>query len=326
MANILKRSNHPVEVKKIHLRLWSLRSEIEAALKKKLDDNPGVPLEEIDISDVRHFYGQLNDSSISSSQEPSATEEVEGEGEVVVKEDEETEAADELLDSSGNAMDDDALAMMAALQGDDEEAEEEEEDDAAALAAAMLEGQVPTESEDLEEEQEEDDAAALAAAMLEGQVPTTNEVEEENLEEESLNEVDSSRPSNLPAFKRLRPQEENTHYGFTLISDINMDQILIFSTHGFSYGQTVVVEFLIPNRFDLMVKVIHIADIGRNSRIISKDKLTHRLQCIFTYSLPGSRGKLRSFLQSVEPEIPPPVQKVKKDEDDDDDDFDDLGF
>ncbi len=57
---IHNKSGHPVEVKKISIRLWSLRDEIEAAIERRIKEceAAGVPLF---IDDIKNFYN-LNTS------------------------------------------------------------------------------------------------------------------------------------------------------------------------------------------------------------------------------------------------------------------------
>ncbi len=52
---IHNKSGHPVEVKKISIRLWSLRDEIEAAIERRIKEceAAGVPLF---IDDIKKFY------------------------------------------------------------------------------------------------------------------------------------------------------------------------------------------------------------------------------------------------------------------------------
>lgn len=52
MTNLLNKSNHPVEVKKVKVLIWTLRSEIEAAIGKQLKENA----ENVDISEIQTFY------------------------------------------------------------------------------------------------------------------------------------------------------------------------------------------------------------------------------------------------------------------------------
>ena len=64
---IYNKSGHPVEVKKISIRMWTLRDEIEAALERRMKEceAAGIPLF---IEDIKKFYklnmkAPLTDSS-----------------------------------------------------------------------------------------------------------------------------------------------------------------------------------------------------------------------------------------------------------------------
>lgn len=327
MSNIINKSNHPVEVKKINVKIWRLRDEIEAGIAQRIkseghsDDSP------VFIEDIKEYYINILNTDVP-------TADATGEGDA-------GEAEDSDLDSSGNPMDDDALEMMAALGGGGDTAETKEDkteedkpevdDEAAALAAEMLgdQGITPdaTKSDGAknndENEGEEDEAAALAAQMLADQglggetEATTTDTEETKSKKELTRE----------AFTRVRPNEDKIVNGFLLLSDVNMDQMMIFAQGTYIHGQNIVVDFLVPKSFSQMLEVSNSVNIGRNSKIISQSRPEYRLQCKFQFKFPGERTELRSFLQSVTPDIPEPPKKLKKpDSDDDDDDFDDLGF
>jgi hypothetical protein len=66
MSSIYNRSSHPVEIKKISIRLWSLRDEIEAALVRRIKEceAAGIPLY---IDDIKKFYN-LNPSETLAEQ------------------------------------------------------------------------------------------------------------------------------------------------------------------------------------------------------------------------------------------------------------------
>lgn len=297
MSNVINKSNHPVEIKKISLSIWSLRDEIEAAISEKLKEHDGEG--EVDIEDIKNYYTSILNREISDD-------------------DDEDEERQDNVDSSGNPMDEDAAAMMAALQGDggdeeeadpeasEEESEEEEDDEAAKLAAEMLGDQAGAGEED-------DEAAKLAAEMLDGQ--GGGDSDETETEE---------RPKE---FKRPTPEDDKVIEGFLMLSDINMETIMTFTKGPFLLGQNIVIRFNIPNSFILLASVTNCFDISRNSKIISKTKPSHRIHCQFEFKFPSERTTLRDFLKSIEPTIPAPPKKIKRpDSEDDDDDFDDLGF
>ncbi len=215
-ANIKNKSNHPVEIKKIGIDIWTLRSEIESAIEKKIQQG-----NESDISDIKNFYEAITDTSLES-----------------------------------------------------------------------LEVQVPNES--IEE--------------------TSNNEEEEATKEK---------------FQRVFPSKKISGHSF--LADINMEGILFFSMQKFTHGQSVIINFNIPKDFSVSAQVIKSVDIASTSRIISETKPRYRILAKFVYYFENEKDQLRSFLQSIEPTRPEPIQKVNKESQDmsqndlpDDDEFGDL--
>ena len=326
MSNIINKSNHPVEIKKIPIRTWRLREEIEAAIAVELELNPDTPPNEVDITNIKEYYIGILNQDINTPSDEATPEE------------------DSNLDSSGNPMDDDALAMMAALGGgeesspdteeasedkadeqqdsDDSEEASEEDDEAAAMADAMLADQGMGENED-------DDAAALAAQMLADQGMREDDditaLAPQMLADQAPDQDEA--PAESKPFQRIKPLKQNMGEGFVLLSDMQMDHILFFSNRPYIHGQNIIIEFVIPKPFNIMVEVSMISNVGKTSKIIRNNSSPNRIAGKMLYKFPGERSQLREFLQSIEPEIPEPPKKLKKpDSDDDDDDFDDLGF
>lgn len=257
---IIGKSNHPVTVKRIEVKVWKLRDEIEEAIAKRLIDT-NSNIEDVDIEDIKAFYSQN------------------------VSEDE-TPAQNDNLDSSGNPMDDDALEMLQAMNSP-------EEDDAEAQALAMLEGQ------GLKPEVEK-----MADAILE----------------------DDSKNTNHVVFKRISPHPDKVSPGFTLLSDINMLEILVFTKEAYTHGSSIVLEFQIPKKFIMSAEVIKCVNISRNSKIISETRPKFRVQAAFKYLHENEKESLRAFLESIEVDIPPSPKKFKRITEDEDDDFEDLGL
>jgi len=306
MSSILNKSNHPVTVKKIKISVWTLRDEIEAAIKSKIDANGGDS-SNIDISDIQEYYTKNHHEEIDED--------------------------DSDLDPSGNPMDEDAKAMMAALGGggDTESSDEatdkandnsddsnEEESEEEKMASDMLEGQGVSTKEEASEETE---AEKMAREMLEGQ-GAPEESSKESTTENNQNPAQAS-------FQRVTPDKETHNKGFIFLSDINMEQALLFTRETYTTGSNVVIQFNIPKPFTLTAEVLSSFSINRNSRVISESKPNYRIQCGLKFTFPGERTLLREFLKSVEPDIPPPPNKLKKPagaEDEEEDEFDDLGF
>lgn len=128
---------------------------------------------------------------------------------------------------------------------------------------------------------------------------------------------------------RVKPHAEKLSSGLTFLSDINMKEMIFFSKHGYTPGQSIVLEFLIPQKFILSARVLQSKQFSLNSKIISANKPDYRILAEFTFIQDGERTQLRNFLKSIEPEIPPPPKRLSKkdeDEDDDDEDLSDFGF
>lgn len=139
--------------------------------------------------------------------------------------------------------------------------------------------------------------------------------QEKHVEETSENEQTDSDDSSEqldPQFVRQAPDSAHIHYGFALLSDINMDSILIFSKKDFLKGQSLIVEFLIPNSFSVSVEVIQCSHYGMRSRIISETKPDYRLQTTFSYHFENERDNLRKFLKSIEPDIDQDKKSAEK--------------
>ena len=256
---IFNKSHHPVEIKKISIRIWSLRDEIEAAIERRMKEceAAGIPLY---IDDIKKFYNMRVDVPLTDDSN------------VVHLKDKKPESQDEMNN------------LMESL-GDEVKAEESEK----------------TESNDAETKESSN---------------TLNEAEE-ILAEQKLKGIEGENPNPFleRAFTRQAPNLDKISYGFSLLSDVNMETILSFAKESFLHGQSVVIEFLIPQTFIVSAEVTYCSHYALRSRIISSTKPDYRVQCKFTFAMPKERENLRNFLKSVEPNI---QEKKKKKESDDD--------
>lgn len=266
---IYNKSGHPIEVKKISIRLWTLRDEIEAAIGRRMKEceAAGVPLF---IDDIKRFYN-LN------LQTP--------------------------LNDESNVI---------ALHAKTEEAE--------SMANLM---------ESINEEvvaEAEAEAVEAVEAKQEVESKTFTEAEE-ILAEQNKQGVESKKPNPIldRPYQRQPPDLNKISYGFTLLSDINMDSILSFTKDKFLQGQSVVVDFLIPQSFMMTATVSYCHYYALRSRIISSTKPDYRLQCKFAYAIPRERETLRNFLVSIEPTLPSNLKKAKNELEKDPED-DSLGL
>lgn len=244
---IYNKSGHPVEVKKISIRLWSLRDEIEAALGRRMKEceAAGVPLF---IEDIKKFYNLIH-----GEQTP-----------------------DNVISLKKNSED--------------------------GMASLM---------EEISDEVKAEDAPADESKVL-------NEAEE-IVAEQTMQGLETKKPNPIleRPYQRQAPDLDKVSYGFILLSDINMEQMLSFTKDKFLQGQSVVVEFLIPQNFMMTADVTYCHHYARTSRIISSSKPDYRVQCRFAFSIPGERDNLRNFLKSIEPTLPQDKKKAKKETEDD---------
>ncbi len=272
MSSIYNRSSHPVEIKKISIRLWSLRDEIEAALVRRMKEceAAGIPLY---VDDIKKFYN-LNPSATLSEQSN------------VLQLHSNAEASPEA------SADDEGMAeFMAALK------EQQEEEKAR------------------EEGAEKTVEAAAESAPIDD--TTFQQADQILTEQKELGVANEKNPILDRPFVRQAPDLDKISYGFTLLSDVNMDNILTFTKKNFLIGQSVVVEFLIPRPFMMSAEIMYCHYYGMRSRIISEHRPEYRAQCRFTYQLSHERDALRAFLKSIEPQIPQMEKKKKKESEED---------
>ena len=240
---IYNKSSHPVEVKKISVRLWSIRDEIESAIGRRMKEceAAGVPLF---IDDIKAFYN-LN------LKEP--------------------------LNQQSNVI---PLKVV--------------------------------QNEEKVEEKTPEEAVANPESK-------TFDQAEEILAEQNKQGLETNKPNPIlqRPYTRQAPDLDKISYGFALLSDINMETILSFTKDKFLQGQSVVVEFLIPQNFIMTANVSYCHHYAMRSRIISSTKPDYRLQCRFEFSLPGERDTLRNFLKSIEPMIKPTEKKATNEAEED---------
>lgn len=251
---IYNKSGHPIEVKKISIRLWSLRDEIEAALGRRMKEceAAGVPLY---IEDIKKFYNLI----------------------------------------TGDKTPDNVIALK--------------KDSGDGMASLM---------EEIGDEVKADEKPEEVKAEADGESKVLNEAEE-IVAEQTLQGLETKKPNPIleRPYQRQAPDLEKLSYGFILLSDINMENMLSFTKDKFLQGQSVVVEFLIPQNFMMNADVTYCHHYARTSRIISSSKPDYRVQCKFNFSVPGERDNLRNFLKSIEPNLPLDKKKPKKESEDD---------
>lgn len=123
---------------------------------------------------------------------------------------------------------------------------------------------------------------------------------------ETDKQADEGEQSDDKAIFQRRPQNipsEKIYKGKFLLAEIEMDRIYFFSNKDFLPGQSIVLDFLIPNQFTLNADVVYCKAYNIQSRIISNNKLPYRVIAKFTFLRKGERTLLRRFMKSIEPDI-----------------------
>jgi len=242
-------SKAPVLIKKISIKLWTLRDEIEARIQEEISSDEN---KEVDLVKIKGLYTKSVNNNV-----------------VALK--------------SGNELDNSEDEMAKAMRG--EEVAEEPTDK-------------PTE--------ETSDSA---------------ESGETNIISINQNQIEVSlTPPNIP--------QEKIHRGKTILSEITMDKMFLFTNKFFTEGQSIVVQFCIPKSFILNADVLYCRPYNLKSKIISENSFSYRVMLRFTFLKEGERALLRQFLQSVEPEFQAEVktQSSEKESESGFDELDDLGL
>ena len=106
-------------------------------------------------------------------------------------------------------------------------------------------------------------------------------------------ERDSSEKNNIP--------DDKIYHASTILSEINMNDISFFSAQRFLEGQSIVIEFQIPQKFTVNAEVEYCRSYSMKSQVISKKKLPYRGRSRFTFAHPEEKNILRKFVSSIEP-------------------------
>lgn len=138
-----------------------------------------------------------------------------------------------------------------------------------------------------EEAASETEAPALEAA------PEAEESGEDKKEEATF--IVQRGSQNIPSEKQYR--------GMTVLGELGMDHMYFFCNHKFVEGQSIVIEFQVPNRFVINAEIAYCRAFNIRSRIISSVKLPYRVAVKFSFLKPGERTLLRDFIASVEPKV-----------------------
>lgn len=309
MTAIYGKTHHPVFVKKISLGLWSLRDEIESIILEKLNEygvTDPADLTPEQLEEIKNFYRAKENKQNSNVLQ------------FVKKEEASAPAATEALEAK---VEETAQEMTPPADGENPEAKPEEEKKEetppveAATGDVTTETTIPTEENKEATPVEAAPAATTTTTTTDTAVPIPAEIKKLNKE--------TSPFRKKPAL--LDPSKQSS--GVMVLSDVNMDEILLFSKLPFEYGQAIVIEFLIPQYFVVGAEVLSCNRYNLKSRIINPSRPEYRIRAKFNFQTVGERTLLRAFLKSIEPEIPVvKKKKVQAEETSADDDLSELGI
>ena len=230
-------SNDPVLIKKISLKIWSLRDEIESRIHDKIEE--GTPSENVDLVQIRESYTNQKQSSSNN-----------------------------ILSLKANAeLDTDEDEMARAMAGVEEETEKANE-------ATQEQASAPSES---------------------------NEASEQVEASSNLISIDQ----NIISISQKVPNisDDKISKGKTVLSEIGMDKMFFFCNKSFTEGQSIVIQFCIPNSFIVNADILYCRPFNLKSRIISQNNFTHRALIRFNFLKEGERALLRQFILSIEPDL-----------------------
>ena len=89
----------------------------------------------------------------------------------------------------------------------------------------------------------------------------------------------------------------------TIMSEIYMEEMFFFSETPFIEGQSIVIQFCLPQKFIMNADIVFCQTYSASNRVIGKGKLPYRVCAKFTFLRNGEMTLLRRFLNSVEPEL-----------------------
>ena len=100
---------------------------------------------------------------------------------------------------------------------------------------------------------------------------------------------------------------DKIYHASTILSEINMNDISFFCAQQFVEGQSIVIEFQIPQKFTVHAEVEYCRNYSMKKQIISEKELPYRGRGRFIFADPEKKNILRQFVSSIEP-----AEKSKK--------------
>jgi hypothetical protein len=149
-------------------------------------------------------------------------------------------------------------------------------------------------------------------SLIEGGAAPADEAQEESSSDEPPSEEKETTVSVVQRNSDNMPADK-IHRAVLVLSELGMDHLYFFSEFRFTEGQSIVIEFQVPQKFIVNADVAYARAYNIKSRIISEKRLPYRVAAKFTFLKAGERTLLRQFVESIEPEVKAslPVPKPK---------------
>ena len=153
-----------------------------------------------------------------------------------------------------------------------------------------------------------------------------NEEDGEPAEESNEEEVEAKEDSDveknvdeaqLPKQRIPSLPDDKKYNACSFLSEINLEHGFFFSERNFLVGNSIILEFLVPEKFIVNAEVIFSQKYSMRNRIIGDKKTPYRVGVKFSFLKPGEKATLRKFLNSIRVETKEMNQKVDSNDDQD---------
>lgn len=146
-----------------------------------------------------------------------------------------------------------------------------------------------------ETDESQEEHGAVTSDEAEVTKPSTDSENQDTESDTSKEQIISQKILRLPESKIARST--------TIMSEIYMEEMFFFSETPFIEGQSIVIQFCLPQKFIMNADIVFCQTYSASNRVIGKGKLPYRVCAKFTFLRNGEMTLLRRFLNSVEPEL-----------------------
>jgi hypothetical protein len=95
------------------------------------------------------------------------------------------------------------------------------------------------------------------------------------------------------------PKVASSSKGMAILSEITMDEIFLFTTRSFLFGQSIALQFDISKKFVIYAEVINCFIYNMHRKIVASYDFKYRLRAKFLFNHYGDRSILREFISAL---------------------------